>query len=107
MSLCEGVFSIRGLFPCHQVVNTPNWCRTPYRWALTNVRRPGGHVGKSEQSQLLFSGQMKSFDERQNVLLPLIKSARSLIYGCTNMFIRKTGCIEWLTLRAQAFASAI
>lgn len=96
-----------GLFSCHQVVNTLNWFRISYHWAVTMLRQPGGHAERSEKAQLLFSGQIKSLDERQNVLLPLIKSARSLIYGCTNMFIRRTGCMEWLSVRALALASAI
>lgn len=50
MSLSEDVFLILGLFSCHQVVNTPNWFSTPYRWALTMLRHPGGHAEKSEQS---------------------------------------------------------
>lgn len=60
-----------------------------------------GRAEKSEQARLLFSGQIKSLDERQNVLLPLIKSARSLIYGCTNVCIRRTGSADWPRRRAR------
>lgn len=64
----------------------------------------GAGAEEPAQARMHFSGQIKSSDERQNIVLPLVKSARSLIYGSTNMFIREPAetesvgfcCCSWI-----------